>query len=162
VPLKNAEGVYYWVLQESYPLQVSNDGQMLAQFNTYTVVSKYDKPQEMIGWISGKMGLNSEQDGKLKYFFNKISTFTLTNKERELIKTVQNLPEMPYREIAQIQNVQDITIKQHAKNITKKAKEAFPHFFKKEDIVTLKSVASYLHQLDFDHQNEEIEPGESA
>lgn len=162
VPLQNADGVYYWVLQESYPLQVSKDNQMLGQFNSYTVTYRYNAnhPQEVIGWISGKIGLNSEQDGKLKQFYNKISNFSLTSKEKALITLVHQHNNISYKELGVILDIVEETIKKHTKNITKKVKYAFPHHFPKEKKVLFKSVVAYLHQLEFnirEDNNESID-----
>jgi hypothetical protein len=159
VPLRNAEGVYQWVLQESYPLQINASQQMISQFNIYTVASRFEKPQEMMGWMSGAIGVDSEKDAELKRFYNKISSFRLTDKEAELLKMVQQFPNLNYKQIAEAQHTVESTVSTHAKNIIKKAKGAFPHFFLKREKGNLKNVVDFLHQLDFASENEM--PGES-
>ncbi len=149
LPLRNANGCYYWVLQESYVLQMNQEKQMISQFNTYTVVGEYDKPQEMFGWVAGKLNIDVEKDAVLKRFYNQISNFSLTIREQEIINLLKKTTDLGYKSLGEQLNIEESTVQKHANNIIQIAKTAFPHYFYKKEKTTIKNVINYLNQLDF-------------
>lgn len=150
LPLRNADGVYYWVLQEGYVLQLDKHKQMISQFNTYTIIGKYEAPQELFGWISTDSGIDAEKNAVLKRFYNQISNFRISKREKELYEKLRTEPNLAYKTIAMEWGVSEDNVKKQAKSIIEKAKTAFPYFFNKYEKATLKSVVSYLMQLDFE------------
>jgi hypothetical protein len=46
-PMKLKDGNYYWVLMECYSLQVDKSNNILAQFNAYTIVDKYESRKKI-------------------------------------------------------------------------------------------------------------------
>lgn len=149
LPLRKGDGEYYWVLQESYALQLDGEKQLISQFNTYTIIGKYELPQEMFGWLSKDLEIDPEKDAVLKRFYNQMSNFKISKREKELFEKLRAEPNLAYKTIAEEWDVSEDNIKKHAKSIIEKAKTAFPSFFHKHEKVTLKSVINYLIQLDF-------------
>jgi hypothetical protein len=154
IPVMSDSGEYYWVLQESYILQMNKEKQAISQFNIYTVVSKYEKPQEIMGWITGKYGVDIEKDTKLKSFFKKTSNFKLTKIEKQLLEQVSQDTKPSYKEISITLDKSEETVKKQAKNIIQKAKNAFPHYFHQHEKTQLKNVAAYLEHIDFEIESE--------
>ncbi len=144
-------------MQEYIALEVSEEGQMLTQFNTYTVTYRYNSqhPQKIIGWISGLLAPDHKKDALLKQFYNKVSNFNLTSKEKELTSFVQQHKKIGYKEIGIELNIKEKTVKRHAKNIIQKVKYAFSHHFVKDEKVTFKAITDYLLQLEFDNDLKE-------
>ncbi len=149
IPLRNAEGKYYWVLQEAYILQLDEYNNPISHFNTYTVVGKYETPQEIYGWLSSRMEVDVVHDVVLKRFYNQISNFKLSEREKQLVLMLTEKPNMQYKEICSEWDIKEDTVKKHAQSIIDKSKIAFPNFFKKNEPVTLKNVVNYLSHLEY-------------
>ncbi len=149
VPLRNLNGDYYWVLQESYALQIDEHQQLISQFNTYTIIGKYKMPQEILGWISTNLEVNIEKSAVLNHFYNQISNFKLSVTEKKLLILLRESPHLQYKEIGEQWNVKEDTIKKHAQQIIYKAKTAFSSYFIKNEKTTLKDIINYFNQLDF-------------
>jgi DNA-binding CsgD family transcriptional regulator len=112
-------------------------------------VSKYEKPQEIFGWVASAMGVDNEKNRVLKQFYNRVSNFSLTEKEQNLLTNVRTSPEQTYKKMGEKLNVSEETLKKHAKNIIQKTKIAFPFHFPKNEKTSLKQVGEYLLQLDY-------------
>jgi hypothetical protein len=149
LPVMSESGNYYWVLQESYALQLNKLKQILTQFNIYTVVSKYDQPQEIVGWITTKYGIDEEKDAELKKFYNNITNFRLTLNEKQLIGHIKKNNSPSYKEISIVLGKSEETIKKHAKNIIQKAKISFPHIFNQKEKSLLKTLIEYLEHINY-------------
>ncbi len=150
IPLRNKDGDYYWVMQECICLQATAAGQMITQFNTYTVTYRYDSnhPQEIMGWMSGTLSTDHQKDALLKQFYNKISNFNLTSSEKKIIAFKKMHMDWQYKEIGDAIDSAEETVKRHTKNITLKVKDAFPHHFSKNDKLSFKTVVNYLDRLE--------------
>ncbi len=150
IPLRNKDSHYYWVMQECICKQASTAGQMITQFNTYTVTYRYDSnhPQEIMGWMSGVLSTDHQKDALLKQFYNKISNFNLTSKEKMLLSFVRQHTDLSYKEIAPKLDIAEETVKRHSKNITSKVRDAFPHHFSKSNKISFKTIIKYLERLE--------------
>ena len=167
IPLRSKDGAYYWVLQECICIQAMANGQMLTQFNTYTVTYRYDSnhPQEIMGWMSGTLCADYQKDALLKQFYNKISNFTLTSSERKVINLKRLHTDWNYKEIGKAIDSAEETVKKHTKNITAKVKDAFPHHFSKSDKLSFKAVVNYLNRIGYfmdESSDNDSMPGQGA
>jgi hypothetical protein len=150
IPMRTIDG-YYWVLQESHPLQLDANHSMVTHLNEYTIIAPFDEfpNKTLVGSLWNSHFENKVwTQGLHKLFFTR-QPFKLSGKEKEIILLVANNPDTEYKDLlAQLAHKIELhTFRKHAKNITKKAKVAFPNHFAPDDRVTLVEVIQFLSEL---------------
>jgi hypothetical protein len=144
-PMKTLKG-FYWVLQESFPLQVDTNGHMVTQFNEYTLIAPYETlSMQSLNGVLCDEGYEDAKNTKLlhRLYLTK-SGLRLTNAEKTFLELYIANPTMPYKIFADILFVKESTIIKHSKNIIAKAKIAFPSHFGNNRI-TLKEIVTYIY-----------------
>ncbi len=149
IPMQNLAGEYYWVLQESYILEHDVMQKAINQLNVYSIISKYESCEQVFAAIYDAQGIDKKTNEQLLYYYNTIHNFHLTTQEILLLKTIQENAAFNYEKIGQLLDIQEETVKCHAKNILKKAKNAFDIPFKTPEKATIKQLIHYLEKINY-------------
>jgi hypothetical protein len=151
LPMRTLEG-YYWILQEAYPLQLDEQGKMISHINEYTIIAPFEafsSNKHLLGSLWSNNFENKMWTQELQKLFFTREPFELSKKEKEVIKLVKNNFDVDFSVLAARGEIKSLsTFNTHAKNITKKAKCAFPNQFGATERITLKGVVQYLQQLE--------------
>lgn len=151
IPLKLKDGCYYWVLQESSPLQFDKNNIMYSHLNSYTITERYVE-RSYVG-VTGEMYYNDIYHEKFtKDIFNSMlskKAFILSPPQIEIVKYFRLNPSGTVKGCAESMKYPLNTIKKYISNsqlksgIIDKAKLSFPD----QNIKSLKDTVSLLSRI---------------
>lgn len=151
IPLKMKDDNYYWVLQESSPLQFGKSNLMYSHLNSYTIIERYvERPYAS---ITGEIYYNDIYHEKFteELFGLMLSKkkFVLSPVQIEIVKYFRLNPKGTVKSCAESMKYPLNTIKKYISNserksgIIDKAKQSFADI----DIKTVKDVVALLSRI---------------
>lgn len=147
IPLKIANGKYYWVLQEAMCLQIDATGNMVSHLNIYTLLNeKADNENvKMIGRIyNNGFEVREWTQTVWKEFFT-TRPFELTPEQSRVVKALNKNIKLSNLEIAQSLGKQKNTLDVQNKQILARAREAFPN----QPFETIKELVRFLREIGY-------------
>jgi len=151
IPIQLKDGNYYWVLQESSPLQFDKNKNMLSHLNSYTITERYVE-KSFVG-ITGEVYYKNQYNEKFtaeltELMLNK-KAFVLSPIQIEIIRYFYTNPKSTITRCAINLKYPLNTIKKYISNsqqktgIIDKAKLSFPD----QNIKSLKDIVSLLSRI---------------
>jgi hypothetical protein len=152
IPLKLANGKYYWVMQEAIALQLDENGKLVSHLNIYTVLNEMEGNENVT--IVGRLYNNGFEvkewtQSVLKNFFTRHS-FDLTKEQERIVAVLHKNLEMSNADIAQALQKTKNTIDVQNKLIIAKARIAFSN----HEFANIREVVRFLGEIGY--FNEEI------
>jgi DNA-binding CsgD family transcriptional regulator len=127
-PMQLKDGNYYWVLMECYSLQIDKSNNILAQFNAYTIVDKYESRKKI------PLAVNIWNDNFGNEAFTKelwkchfiLKPFVLTGVQREIFDLIKGEPTLSNSEVAERLDKKINNVNVLNKQILARGRDSFP------------------------------------
>ncbi len=147
IPLKLANGKYYWVLQEGMALQLDANNNMVSHLNIYTILHEMRGDEDVV--LVGQLYNNGievkewTQTVWRDYFTQK--AFELTPEQDRIVTVLHGNIDLSNAEIATTLNKKKNTIDMQNKQIIARAKASFPN----HDFRNIKDTVRFLREIGY-------------